>query len=81
MTKVKTQYPKTLEEAIKAAQIYDDSNVKSPTWGKSGTSKINAPSKEDSTKNNGKKPKGARGPLTSATSLQELAKRSCVSNA
>ena len=36
-TKVKTQYPKTLEEAIKAAQIYDDSSAtddKPTTWGK-----------------------------------------------
>ena len=77
MTKVKTQYPKTLEEAIKEAQIYDDLSDKPDkptTWGKpsssntfskNGKRKVGFPSKEYTNKINGKKPKGAGGPLTS----------------
>ena len=39
-TKVKTQYPKTLEDAIKSAHIFDDSLDKAssvPAWGKSAS--------------------------------------------
>ena len=72
-TKVKTQYPKTLEDAIKSAQIFYDSLDKSssvPAWGKSASHgyafksrkrKIDTNSKEDVSKN----PKGFRGPLSS----------------
>ncbi|MCO5591548.1 hypothetical protein L7F22_045534 [Adiantum nelumboides] len=77
-TKVKTQYPKTLEDAIKSAQIFDDSLDKASSmsaWGKSaleGSSFKNGKRKSDSTsKEDGfKKPKGAKGPLTS----EELAR-------
>ena len=72
-TKVKTEYPKTLEDAIKSAQIFYDSLDKAssvPAWGKSashvhafktGKRKIDTNSKEDVSK----KPKGFRGPLSS----------------
>ena len=72
-TKVKTQYPKTLEDAIKSAQIFDDSLDKQssvPAWGrnafngfasKTGKRKMDTHSKEDVSK----KPKGVRGPLSS----------------
>ena len=36
--KVKTQYPKTLEEAIKSAQIFDDTFDKTQVYSKSGSS-------------------------------------------
>ena len=66
--KVKTQYPKTLDDAIKDAQIFDDIHGKSSTKGahKDYTStntkrKFHVSSKEDTSK----KPKVARGPLSS----------------
>ena len=88
-TKVKTQYPKTLEEAIKAAQIYDDSadKLNKPTiWGKSSSSntfsnnvkrKNGGSSKEDTNKGNGKNPKGAGGPLTSDKLARARKERLC----
>ena len=70
--KVRTQYPKNLEEAIKSAQIFDDSMDKkgfgNTSWeGKSHTSSAKGgkrkftPSPNDALN----KPKGGRGPLTS----------------
>ena len=82
--KVKTQYPKTLEDAIKSAQIFDDNFDKpfikstpqiSPF--KNGKRKHEMVPKEDPSK----KPKGAKGPLSSETSLRERAVTSCVFNA
>ena len=71
-TKVKTQYPKTLKDAIKCAQIYDDIVVKPshvierPKFdtsqdyvNKVGNCKMDIHSKEDVSK----KPKGTIGPL------------------
>ena len=81
--RLKLNILKILEEAIKAAQIYDDlaNKLNKPTiWGKSSSSntfsknvkhKNGGSSKEDTNKVNGKKPKGVGGPLTSK-SLREF---------
>ena len=71
--KVKTQYPKTLEEAIQSAQIFDDTLDPASARGKSnalnngGKRKFNNFSKEthNDKQDHVKNPKGARGPLLS----------------
>lgn len=71
-TKVKTQYPKTLEDARKSAHIFYDSFDKpsaTHAWGKNGSQtnkngkrRIDHSSKEDASKENNMMPKG---PLSS----------------
>ena len=76
--KVKTQYPKTLEEAIKCAQIFDNMfNKKALALSHNKSSASSFSSFKNKRKNanlskeaHSKKPKGAKGPLTS----DELAK-------
>ena len=70
-TKVKTQYPKTLEDAIKCAQIYDDMlDKKGITHAfashKNKTSNFKGSKRKYTTASKAvvKKPKGARGPLS-----------------
>ena len=73
---MKTQYPKTLEEAIQSAQIFDDTldpASKASARGKSnalndgGKCKFNNFSKEthNDKQDHAKKSKGTRGPLSS----------------
>ena len=74
--KVKTQYPKTLEEVIQSAQIFDDTldpiskafaRGKSNAFNNGGKRKFNNFSKEthNDKQDHAKKPKGGRGPLSS----------------
>ena len=71
--KVKTQYPKTLEEAIKSAHIFDDmSDKKALALSHNKSPASSFPSFKNKRKNanfskeeHSKKPKGAKGPLTS----------------
>ena len=86
--KVKSQYPKTLEKAIRNAQVYDDNTDKPPhahAQGKNNASnnankKHKPPYAQGQKGDNNKKSKGAKGLLSSDNKLAKAQKeRLCFS--